>query len=64
MKKKLSSELENIQGGGPVCDFATGAIAGWGISGLIVGGIAATGGMALALGGLALSLYCAGKNAV
>lgn len=58
MRKKTISEIEIITGGGsPGCDFAAGAFAGWGLASVILG--AASGGVALAVAGLIVTVYCA-----
>ncbi len=56
MRKKTISEIEIITGGGPGCDFVSGAFAGWGLASVILG--AASGGTAIAVAGLIAAIYC------
>lgn len=62
MKKLNLNETSEIIGGGAVCDFVGGLTAGWGLAGILVGGITAATGGALAIAGVAITVYCAGKN--
>jgi hypothetical protein len=57
---KQISSLEQINGGdcSGLLSFASGAMAGWGLAGAIVGGVAASSGVGLAVAGLILAVYC------
>lgn len=63
MNKIQYNNIHEINGGGKVCDYISGGLSGWGIGGLIVGGIAASTGVGFVLGAAAIGLYCAGEHA-
>jgi hypothetical protein len=61
MKKLTTYQIDKINAGGSRgCDFVSGALAGWGLAGYIVGGAVAlsSGGAALILAGVVVGAYC------
>ena len=60
MKKIENQILSDIQAGGcgNLANFDSGALAGWGLAGVIVGGAAAASGVGLVVVGIVLSAYC------